>query len=121
MSAPPRPPNQRGGPPPTTIPPRLAERESLLKRAHQVARAHLGADDSDSKPHSSSWKDFFDEKCSVYTRGCTFNVYVAGPRKATTEGQTPVVFCLHGGGYSGLSFALVAEELREEYVTSFFH
>lgn len=118
MSAPPRPPPPRGGPPPTTVPPRLAEREGLLKRAHQVAKAHVAADSNDSKPHSSDWQDFFDAKRSVSTRGCTFNVYLAGPRKPSPEGQTPVVFCLHGGGYSGLSFALVAEKLREECASS---
>jgi len=38
--------------------------------------------------------------CSV-----RYRVYQAG-----TEG--PVVFCLHGGGYSGLTWALLAKELK---------
>ncbi|KAG0492220.1 hypothetical protein HPP92_005618 [Vanilla planifolia] len=35
-----------------------------------------------------------------------FHIYEAG-----IEG--PVVFCLHGGGYSGLSFALSASKIKE--------
>jgi protein phosphatase methylesterase 1 len=31
---------------------------------------------------------------------------------ARSEG--PVVFCLHGGGYSGLSFALAASRMKEK-------
>jgi protein phosphatase methylesterase 1 len=37
----------------------------------------------------------------------TFHVYLAGS-------QGPVLFCLHGGGYTGLSFALVAGKTREK-------
>ncbi|CAK9142832.1 unnamed protein product [Ilex paraguariensis] len=28
--------------------------------------------------------------------------------------QGPVVFCLHGGGYSGLSFALAASKIKQK-------
>ena len=56
---------------------------------------------------SSDWRDFFARQEQVHTRECTFNVYVAGEKG-------PVVFCLHGAGYTGLTFALVAEELSTE-------
>ena len=114
MSAPPRPPPPRGGPAPSTVPPSMATRESILRRAQEVAKAHVGGGSAEEKPHSSEWRTFFREKRSVSVRGCQFNVYLAGPEKAASEEQTPVVFCVHGGGYTGLSFALVAEELSQE-------
>lgn len=75
-----------------------------------MADAHGTADDKPAKKVSGDWEDFFSEKKSVYvaSRGCTFNVYIAGD-------HGPVLFCLHGAGYTGLTFALVAEELSKEY------
>ncbi|KAL2936443.1 Protein phosphatase methylesterase 1 [Bienertia sinuspersici] len=55
------------------------------------------------------WTCFFDEEddvCIPDTEN-VFHVYKAG-----SEG--PVVFCLHGGGYSGLSFALSASKIKEK-------
>lgn len=75
----------------------------------------MGGDSADDKPHSSDWRTFFSEKRTVSARGCQFNVYTAGPNKPSADGQqAPVLFCVHGGGYTGLSFALIAEELRDE-------
>jgi hypothetical protein len=108
------------GQPPITIPPSMAARDSILKRAQQVAQIHVSGKEIEEKTISSNWKDFFDEERSVHvpSRRCTFHVYVAGPRKPTgAEGhKTPVILCVHGGGYSGLSFALLAEGLRDECV-----
>uniref|UniRef100_A0A7N0RBL7 Protein phosphatase methylesterase 1 n=1 Tax=Kalanchoe fedtschenkoi TaxID=63787 RepID=A0A7N0RBL7_KALFE len=55
------------------------------------------------------WREFFDKEDDVYIPGSAdvFHVYVAG-----TEG--PVVFCLHGGGYSGLSFALSSSKIKDK-------
>ncbi|CAA6667774.1 unnamed protein product [Spirodela intermedia] len=55
------------------------------------------------------WLDYFDEEVDVAIPGTNnvFHVYKAG-----SEG--PVVFCLHGGGYSGLSFALSASKIKEK-------
>ncbi|XP_062225733.1 uncharacterized protein LOC133924280 isoform X2 [Phragmites australis] len=55
------------------------------------------------------WSDYFDEERRVATPDTddVFNVYTAG-----SEG--PVVFCLHGGGYSGLSFALAASHIKDK-------
>ncbi|EEF36892.1 Protein phosphatase methylesterase, putative [Ricinus communis] len=55
------------------------------------------------------WKELFDreEDVSVPSSTDVFHVYIAG-----TDG--PVVFCLHGGGYSGLSFALSASKIKEK-------
>nr|CAB3484604.1 unnamed protein product [Digitaria exilis] len=55
------------------------------------------------------WSDYFDEERPVAIPGTddVFNVYMAG-----SEG--PVVFCLHGGGYSVLSFALAARQMKEK-------
>jgi len=55
------------------------------------------------------WSAYFDEERRVVIPGTddVFNVYTAG-----SEG--PVVFCLHGGGYSGLSFALAARQMKDK-------
>lgn len=92
-----------------TVSPAVASRQSVLQRARAVADAHGTVDDKPGKKVSGDWTDFFSEKKSIYvkSRGCTFNVYIAGH-------QGPVLFCLHGAGYTGLTFALVAEELSKE-------
>ncbi|XP_044475067.1 protein phosphatase methylesterase 1-like isoform X2 [Mangifera indica] len=55
------------------------------------------------------WLVYFDEEkdVSIPNSNDVFHVYMAG-----TEG--PVVFCLHGGGYSGLSFALSTSKIKEK-------
>ncbi|CAM8912101.1 unnamed protein product [Rhodiola kirilowii] len=55
------------------------------------------------------WRDYFDKEDDVSIPGSSdvFHVYLAG-----AEG--PVVFCLHGGGYSGLSFALSSNKIKEK-------
>ncbi|EFJ40833.1 hypothetical protein VOLCADRAFT_77814 [Volvox carteri f. nagariensis] len=57
-----------------------------------------------------SWAAYWDKRMEVHLpgRGGTFNVYVAG-----TEG--PIVMCVHGGGYSGLTWSLVAKRLKDKY------
>lgn len=55
------------------------------------------------------WASYFDqeEDVDIEDSDDVFHIYKAG-----TEG--PVVFCLHGGGYSGLSFALSASKIKEK-------
>ncbi|CAD6260783.1 unnamed protein product [Miscanthus lutarioriparius] len=55
------------------------------------------------------WSAYFDEerRVAIPDTDDVFNVYTAG-----SEG--PVVFCLHGGGYSGLSFALTASRMKDK-------
>ncbi|XP_051139357.1 uncharacterized protein LOC127257094 [Andrographis paniculata] len=55
------------------------------------------------------WSGYFDQEDDVHIPGSddVFHIYKAG-----TDG--PVVFCLHGGGYSGLSFALSASKIKEK-------
>ncbi|GLC37763.1 hypothetical protein PLESTB_001474300 [Pleodorina starrii] len=57
-----------------------------------------------------SWQSYWDkrEEVNLPSRGGTFNLYVAG-----NEG--PVVMCVHGGGYSGLTWSLVAKRLKDKY------
>ncbi|XP_077231821.1 esterase/lipase/thioesterase family protein [Tasmannia lanceolata] len=54
------------------------------------------------------WLGYFDQEDDVVIPGSNdvFHIYLAGS-------QGPVVFCLHGGGYSGLSFALAASKIKE--------
>ncbi|GAV68736.1 Abhydrolase_6 domain-containing protein, partial [Cephalotus follicularis] len=63
---------------------------------------------SSQKYSPLDWRGFFDEEKDICIPDLNdvFHVYMAG-----TEG--PVVFCLHGGGYSGLSFALSANKIKE--------
>ncbi|XP_065882042.1 uncharacterized protein [Euphorbia lathyris] len=67
------------------------------------------AQSSSQKYGPLDWSDFFDREddVSIPNSDDVFHVYMAG-----TEG--PVVFCLHGGGYSGLSFALSAGKIKEK-------
>uniref|UniRef100_A0A8R1ELU2 Protein phosphatase methylesterase-1 n=2 Tax=Caenorhabditis japonica TaxID=281687 RepID=A0A8R1ELU2_CAEJA len=44
------------------------------------------------------WSDFFDKKHEVNIDGDTFNVYLKGE-------EGPIFYLLHGGGYSGLTWA----------------
>ncbi|MCO5603620.1 hypothetical protein L7F22_057771 [Adiantum nelumboides] len=55
------------------------------------------------------WQGHFDEERDILIQksGDKFHLYLAG-----SEG--PVVFCLHGGGYSGLSFALAAGLMKQK-------
>lgn len=55
------------------------------------------------------WSDYFDAQQEVHCpeRGATFHVYTAGS-------SGPVVLCLHGGGYTGLSWALIARRLKDK-------
>ncbi|CAJ2650804.1 unnamed protein product [Trifolium pratense] len=55
------------------------------------------------------WSVYFDKEddVAIPDSNDVFHVYMAG-----TEG--PVVFCLHGGGYSGLSFAVSTGIIKEK-------
>ncbi|XP_027150654.1 protein phosphatase methylesterase 1 [Coffea eugenioides] len=55
------------------------------------------------------WSGYFDREDDVSIPGSNdvFHVYLAGT-------QGPVIFCLHGGGYTGLSFALSASKIKEK-------
>jgi len=62
-----------------------------------------------SKYSPLPWEGHFDEelKVAIPDSDDVFHLYLAG-----SEG--PVVFCLHGGGYTGLSFALIAGKMKDK-------
>ncbi|KAM0940754.1 putative protein phosphatase methylesterase-1 [Dioscorea sansibarensis] len=64
---------------------------------------------SSQKYSPLEWSSFFDkeEDVAIPSLNDVFHIYLVG-----SEG--PVVFCLHGGGYSGLSFALAASKIKEK-------
>ncbi|KAK4256217.1 hypothetical protein QN277_009111 [Acacia crassicarpa] len=64
---------------------------------------------SSEKYSPVDWSAYFDteDDVKIPDSNDVFHVYMAG-----SEG--PVVFCLHGGGYSGLSFALSASKIKEK-------
>ncbi|KAK7406003.1 hypothetical protein VNO78_07616 [Psophocarpus tetragonolobus] len=55
------------------------------------------------------WSVYFDKEddVAIPESNDVFHIYMAG-----AEG--PVVFCLHGGGYSGLSFAVSTSKIKEK-------
>lgn len=55
------------------------------------------------------WSGYFDQEDDICIPDSNdvFHVYMAGK-------EGPVVFCLHGGGYSGLSYALSAKIIKEK-------
>ncbi|XP_057450129.1 uncharacterized protein LOC130741296 [Lotus japonicus] len=71
---------------------------------------HRPATTSSSEKYAPlDWSTYFDKEddVAIPQTNDVFHVYMAG-----TEG--PVVFCLHGGGYSGLSFAVSASRIKEK-------
>ncbi|KAH0460458.1 hypothetical protein IEQ34_011121 [Dendrobium chrysotoxum] len=74
---------------PSSVPPRPASQNSLQKYS------------------PLDWFGYFDKEEDIVIEGSNnvFHIFEAG-----SEG--PVVFCLHGGGYSGLSFALSASKIK---------
>lgn len=56
---------------------------------------------------ASSWQNFFSRKITCPVRGGEFRVYLSDPKP-----DGPLIVCLHGAGYTGLSWALVAAELN---------
>ncbi|KAI3424160.1 hypothetical protein D9Q98_009519 [Chlorella vulgaris] len=61
-----------------------------------------------SLPLPLPWTAYFDRRQRVRCpeRQATFNVYTAGS-------SGPVLLCLHGGGYTGLSWSLLAQQLKD--------
>ncbi|GMP79058.1 hypothetical protein CsSME_00034746 [Camellia sinensis var. sinensis] len=64
---------------------------------------------SSQKYSPLDWLGYFDQEDDIHIPDSNdvFHIYKAG-----SDG--PVIFCLHGGGYSGLSFALAASKLKEK-------
>ncbi|XP_054813584.1 uncharacterized protein LOC129314242 [Prosopis cineraria] len=75
-----------------------------------ASKPHRPPSQSSSEKYSPvDWSVYFDKEDDIKIPDSNdmFHVYMAG-----SEG--PVVFCLHGGGYSGLSFALSASKIKEK-------
>ncbi|KAI3718536.1 hypothetical protein L6452_19410 [Arctium lappa] len=64
---------------------------------------------SSQKYSPLDWKGYFDQEDDVCIPDTNdvFHIYTAGK-------EGPVVFCLHGGGYSGLSFAISSRLIKEK-------
>jgi len=56
------------------------------------------------------WKEYFEEQKDVVTSQGSFHVYLS--KKPPTD-AFPLVVCLHGGGYSGLSWSHFSAEITE--------
>ncbi|XP_058201025.1 uncharacterized protein LOC131315834 isoform X2 [Rhododendron vialii] len=64
---------------------------------------------SSQKYSPIGWLGYFDQEDDIHIPDSNdvFHLYKAGS-------GGPVVFCLHGGGYCGLSFALAASKIKEK-------
>jgi pimeloyl-ACP methyl ester carboxylesterase len=65
---------------------------------------HLGTSSGSNTPAFPSTPP----PCAFAPPRGSFNVYSVGE-------AGPVVFCIHGGGYTGLTWSLVAEKLKGSY------
>lgn len=75
---------------------------SLRKNVLTRGNKRLGQNPGNSKP--LKWSEYYDEERDVKIPQGIFHIY--------TKGKTgPVVMVLHGGGYSALTWALVAKEI----------
>ncbi|XP_042489142.1 protein phosphatase methylesterase 1 isoform X2 [Macadamia integrifolia] len=86
----------------------LEEEEPQKPSAFSNIPHHPATRTSLQKYSPLEWSGYFDREDDICIPGSNdvFHVYLAG-----SEG--PVVFCLHGGGYSGLSFGLAASKIKE--------
>ncbi|XP_070053050.1 uncharacterized protein [Nicotiana tomentosiformis] len=93
----------------TSLPEEGSEETHNLPSAFSSIPARLPIQTSSQKYAPLDWSDYFDREDDIQIPDSddVFHVYMAG-----TEG--PVVFCLHGGGYCGLSFALAASKIKEK-------
>nr|XP_016507701.1 PREDICTED: protein phosphatase methylesterase 1-like [Nicotiana tabacum] len=93
----------------TSLPEEGSEETHNLHSAFSSIPARLPIQTSSQKYAPLDWSDYFDREDDIQIPDSddVFHVYMAG-----TEG--PVVFCLHGGGYCGLSFALAASKIKEK-------
>lgn len=113
------------------LPPQPPSMGTLRKIAADVQRAsefHDSGANTSAFPGSNvpsmksfeplSWDGYFDEKrvVRVAETGMDFNVYLAGAPAAGEE--RPLLFCLHGGGYTGLTWSLVAKKLKSKYTVA---
>ncbi|KAA8528022.1 hypothetical protein F0562_035109 [Nyssa sinensis] len=98
----------------TSLPEESSEENQQQQTSHNVSAfssipRRPPTQTSSQKYSPLNWLGYFDqeEDVCIPDSNDVFHVYMAG-----TEG--PVVFCLHGGGYSGLSFALSASKIKEK-------
>ncbi|KRT81914.1 hydrolase, partial [Oryctes borbonicus] len=77
---------------------KMSLRKSVLSRGSK----RMSVSTKDFSP--ITWTRYFDNKKFVSVNGSLFNVYVKGS-------GGPGIVALHGGGYSGLTWALFAEEI----------
>ncbi|KAK2076011.1 hypothetical protein QBZ16_001347 [Prototheca wickerhamii] len=77
----------------------------------QVVRAHAPAVDKQEArhPQPTLWKRYFDDEGVVQVPERALNVHYY---RRGSEGAA--ILCLHGGGYSGLTWSLVARKLSED-------
>uniref|UniRef100_A0A915JTR2 protein phosphatase methylesterase-1 n=1 Tax=Romanomermis culicivorax TaxID=13658 RepID=A0A915JTR2_ROMCU len=54
------------------------------------------------------WRQFFDEKLTIKITQKPDNVFTVYSKSSDLQGVKPIIFLLHGGGYSGLTWACFA-------------
>lgn len=70
-----------------------------------------------NEDESPSWEGYFSQKTryACIDRGIEFNIYLSLPIDEIRGDTTPLVLCLHGAGYSGLTFAPLAKAISTEF------
>ncbi|XP_052189035.1 uncharacterized protein LOC127799238 [Diospyros lotus] len=98
----------------SSLPEESSEEEQQPKRSTAPSafssKPHRPPVQASSQKYSPlDWLAYFDEEedIQIPDSNDVFHIYKAGS-------NGPVAFCLHGGGYSGLSFALAAGKIKEK-------
>ncbi|QDZ22779.1 protein phosphatase methylesterase [Chloropicon primus] len=97
----------------------LKEKEAAM---FHTSGANTGAFPGTNVPSMKSfealpWGDYFEVKKNVEVASgkdgtkLSFNMYTTGEASE----DRPLVYCIHGGGYTGLTWALLAKKLRDKY------
>ncbi|KAF3620009.1 short-chain dehydrogenase/reductase family protein [Capsicum annuum] len=90
----------------TSLPEEGSEENQIFPSAFSSVPARPRIRTSSQKYAPSDWSDYFDREDDIQIPDSddVFHVYMAG-----TEG--PVIFCLHGGGYSGFGVTVKVMDL----------
>ncbi|KAL1492927.1 hypothetical protein ABEB36_011091 [Hypothenemus hampei] len=77
-------------------------RKSVLGLPHK--KPSIGGSSKQTNFAPLKWHDYFDEEEFIQTDSGQHHIYIKGDKG-------PIILCLHGGGYNGLTWSLFAKEI----------